>query len=193
MARFDKDQFVADCFSAVRSGDQAHKQVKELVDRAVSDPEGISQEVGDLRHGAMTTIWHRSDEITVLHIVWPPEVELFPHDHNMWAVIGIYGGREDNQFYRRIEDGRIEPHTGKTITEQDVIGLGSDVVHSVANPTKEWTAAIHVYGADFYSTPRTMWSGATLEPLRLDTDLIEKTLSAAAAKARLAEVPGERP
>ena len=193
MAPFDKDQFVADCLDAVRSGDRANKQVKELVDRAVSNPSEISAEVGDVAQDPMNTIWHRSDELTVLHIVWPPEVELFPHDHNMWAVIGIYGGREDNQFYRRIEGGSIEPHTGRTIVEQDVIGLGSDVVHSVANPTREWTAALHVYGGDFYSTPRTMWSGETLEPLVLDTDLIEKTLSAAAAQARLADVPGERP
>ena len=193
MPRFDKDQFVADCLVAVRSGDRTQKQVKELVDQAVSNPSAISTEVGDVTQDPMTTIWYRSDELTVLHIVWPPEVELFPHDHNMWAVIGIYGGREDNQFYRRIDDGRIEPHTGRTIMEQDVIGLGSDVVHSVANPTREWTAALHVYGGDFYSTPRTMWSGETLEPLVLDTDLIEKTLSTAAAQARLADVPGEQP
>ncbi len=190
---FDKDEFVAGCLTAVRSDDKAHKAVKEIVDRAVSNPSGIAAEVGDITDDPMMTIWHRSDELTVLHIVWPPEVELFPHDHNMWAVIGIYGGREDNQFYRRIEDGRIEPHTGKTITEKDVIGLGSDVVHSVANPTREWTAALHVYGGDFYSTPRTMWSGETYEPLTLDTDLVEKTLAAAAARARLADAPGERP
>lgn len=193
MARFDKDQFVADCLAAVRSGDRAQKQVKELVEKAVSNPSGIAADVGDVKHGAMSTIWHRSDEMTILHIVWPPEVELFPHDHNMWAVIGIYGGREDNQFYRRIEGGRIEPHTGKTISQQEVVGLGSDVVHSVTNPTKEWTAALHVYEKDFYTTPRTMWSGETLEPLALDTDLLEKILSAAAEKARLADVPGERP
>ncbi len=55
------------------------------------------------------------------------------------------------------------------------------------------TAALHVYGGDFYSTPRTMWSGETYEPLTLDTDLVEKTLAAAAARARLADAPGERP
>lgn len=191
MERFDKDQFVADCVAAVRSGDRADKQVKELVGRAVSNPSGISDEVGDVTHGAMTTTWHCSDELTILHIVWPPEVGLFAHEHRMWAVIGIYGGREDNQFYRRIEGGRIEPHSGKTISEQDVLGLGPDVVHSVSNPTREWTAALHVYGADFYSTPRMMWSGETLEPLELDTDLLEATLSAAAAKARLADTRGE--
>jgi len=193
MAVFDKDDLVAECLTAVRSDDRAHKAVKEIVDRAVSNPSGITAEVGDITDDPMMTIWHRSDELTVLHIVWPPEVELFPHDHNMWAVIGIYGGREDNQFYRRIENGRIEPHTGKTITKGDVIGLGSDAVHAVANPTREWTAALHVYGGDFYSTPRTMWSGETYEPLTLDTDLVEKTLAAAAARARLADTPGERP
>ncbi len=193
MAVFDKDEFVAECLTAVRSGDRAHIDVKEIVDRAVSNPSGIAAEVGDIADDPMMTIWHRSNELTVLHIVWPPEVELFPHDHNMWAVIGIYGGREDNQFYRRLEDGRIEPHTGKTLTQRDVIGLGSDAVHSVANPTREWTAALHVYGGDFYSTPRTMWSGETYEPLTLDTDLVEKTLAAAAERARLADTPGERP
>ncbi len=193
MAVFDKDALVAECLTVVQSDDKAHKAVKEIVDRAVSNPSGIAAAVGDLTDDPMMTIWHGSDELTVLHIVWPPEVELFPHDHNMWAVIGIYGGREDNQFYRRLEDGRIEPHTGKTLTERDVIGLGSDVVHSVANPTREWTAALHVYGGDFYSTPRTMWSGETYEPLTLDTDLVEKTLAAAAARARLADTPGERP
>ena len=107
MARFDGDQFVADCLTAVRSGDPTHKQVKEIVDRAVSNPSGISAEVGDLTHDPMTTIWHRSDELTVLHIVWPPDVELFPHYHNMLSVIGTAGGWEDNQFYWRILGGRV--------------------------------------------------------------------------------------
>ncbi len=193
MSTFGKDEFVAECLAAVRSGGGAHAAVKEIVDRTVSNPSAIEAEVGDRTVSPMMTIWHRSDELTALHIVWPPGVDLFAHDHNMWAVIGIYGGREDNQFYRRLEDGRIEPHTGKTITQRDVVMLGSDVVHSVANPTREWTAALHVYGGEFFTTPRTMWSKDTYEPMPLDIDFIKQTLEAAAASARLADVPGERP
>ncbi len=193
MSTFDKDEFVTECLAAVRSGGGAHHAVKEIVDRTVSNPSAIEAEVGDRTVSPMMTIWHRSDELTALHIVWPPGVDLFAHDHNMWAVIGIYGGREDNQFYRRLEDGRIEPHTGKTITQRDVVMLGSDVVHSVANPTREWTAALHVYGGEFFTTPRTMWSKDTYEPMPLDMDFIKQTLEAAAASARLADVPGERP
>jgi len=190
---FDKDEFVAECLAAVQSSDGAHGAVKEIVERAVSNPSAIEAEVGDRTVSPMMTIWHRSDELTVLHIVWPPDVDVFAHDHNMWAAIGIYGGREDNQFYRRLENGRIEPHTGKTITKRDTILLGSDVVHSVANPTREWTAALHVYGGEFFNTPRTMWDKGTFEPMVFDAEFIQQSLEAAAATARLADTPGERP
>lgn len=193
MSIFGKDQFVAECLTAVRAGDGVTVAVKEIVERAVSDPSAIEAEVTARTVSPMMTIWHRSDELTVLHIVWPPDVDLFAHDHNMWATIGIYGGREDNQFYRRLEDGRIEPHTGKTITQNDVITLGSDVVHSVSNPTKDWTAALHVYGGEFFTTPRTMWSKETLEPMPLDVAFIRENLEAAAARARVSDIPGERP
>ncbi len=193
MSRFDKDEFVAECLAVVRSGDGAHVAVKEIVERTVSNSSAIETEVGDRTVSPMMTIWHRSDELTVLHVVWPPDVDLFAHDHNMWAVIGIYGGREDNQFYRRLEDGRIEPHTGKTITRGDVVMLGSDVVHSVVNPTREWTAALHLYGGGYFTTPRTMWSKDTYEPMPLDVEFIKRNLEAAAARARLADTPGERP
>ena len=190
---FDKDVFVADCLDAVRNSDRSHLAVKDSVERAVARPGHIESEVRTRTESPMMTVWHRSDELTVLHIVWPPDVDLFAHDHNMWAVIGIYGGREDNSFYRRLDDGRIEPHTGKTLLERDVVALGGDVVHSVANPTREWTAALHVYGGEFFTTPRTMWSKDTLEPMPLDVEFIKKGLESAAARARLADTPGGRP
>lgn len=191
--RFDKDEFVAACLTAARSGNGSPKAVKEIVDRAVSNPAAIEAEVRPWSESPMMTVWHRSEELTVLHIVWPPEADLFAHDHNMWAVIGLYGGREDNQFYRRLDDGTIEPHTSKTLLKHDVVSLGSEVVHSVSNPTREWTAALHIYGGDFFTTPRMMWSKETFEPSHLDVDFIRQRLEAAASRARAATTPGERP
>ncbi len=167
--------------------------MEEQVERSVSNPAAIDAEVRPRTESPMMTIWHRSDELTVLHIVWPPDVELFAHDHNMWATIGIYGGREDNSIYRRLDDGRIEPHTGKSLFVNDVVSLGPEVVHSVANPTREWTAALHVYGGEFFTTPRTMWSRESLEPMPLDPAVIRERLDQAADRARLADTPGERP
>jgi predicted metal-dependent enzyme (double-stranded beta helix superfamily) len=38
-------------------------------------------------------------------------MSVMPHNHEMWAVIGIYTGREDNILWRRLPadvHGRIE-------------------------------------------------------------------------------------
>jgi predicted metal-dependent enzyme (double-stranded beta helix superfamily) len=193
MTNFDKDTLISECLAAVRSGDRSASAVKEIVERAVSSPAAIESAVKPWSESPMMTVWHNSDELTALHIVWPPEVDLFAHDHNTWAVIGVYGGREDNQFYKRLQSGSIAPNASKTMLVKDTVALGPEVVHSVRNPTREWTAAIHVYGGDFFTTPRTRWTMDTLQPVTLDPESLEKGLEEAAARARIADVPGEQP
>ena len=38
----------------------------------------------------------------MLNVIWGPGMTIMPHDHRMWAVIGVYTGREDNIFWRRL-------------------------------------------------------------------------------------------
>ena len=84
----------------------------------------------------------------------------------MWAVIGIYTGREDNIFWRRLPaeaDGRIEAAGAKAMSERDAIPLGPDIIHSVTNPIPRLTGAIHVYGGDFFDPAhRHQWDPETL-------------------------------
>ena len=35
--------------------------------------------------------------------------------------------------------------------------LGAAIIHAVTNPLDRITAAIHVYGGDFFATPRSEW------------------------------------
>ena len=42
--------------------------------------------------------------MTILNVVWGKRMTIMPHDHRMWAVIGVYTGREDNIFWRRVPD-----------------------------------------------------------------------------------------
>ena len=44
-----------------------------------------------------------------------------PHDHRMWAVIGIYSGREENTFFRRAEQG-LKRHGTKQLNAKVVQG-----------------------------------------------------------------------
>ena len=101
---------------------------------------------------------------------------LMPHNHNMWAVIGVYGGREDNIFWRRRGDdsrGRIEAAGAKSLGPRDVRALGRDIIHSVTNPTSQFTGAIHVYGGDFFAVDRSEWDPENLEEHPYD---IEKNM-----------------
>jgi len=43
-----------------------------------------------------------SSDLTILNVIWAPHMTIMPHNHQMWAVIGIYTGREDNIFWRRV-------------------------------------------------------------------------------------------
>ncbi len=159
----DSDQFVADC-RAARAEDESHKAMREVVARAVSDPAAVLAGLGAPKTAGLFTL-HRSEELTVLNIAWAPHMTLVPHDHRMWAVIGIYSGREDNIFWRRVADaegGRVEAAGAQAIGERDAIALGRDIVHSVTNPIPRLTAALHVYGGDFFAPGRSEWDPETL-------------------------------
>jgi len=167
----DLDQFVDDCRTAVNA-DPTHMAVTEIVTRALSDPANVLAAVGEPTAGGIFPI-HRSDDLTILNVVWKPGMTLMPHNHEMWAVIGVYGGREDNIFWRRVKGdttGRIEAAGAKALSTGDVAPLGKDVIHSVTNPIQKLTGAIHVYGGDFFAVHRSEWDPENLTEQAYDVE-----------------------
>jgi predicted metal-dependent enzyme (double-stranded beta helix superfamily) len=156
---FDKDRFIQDCKNAVADGQGA---IRELVEKAVSESAGVMAGLGEPEHAGITPLY-RSHDLTILNFVWAPCMSLMPHNHQMFSVIGIYSGREDNVFWRRRET-TIEAVGAKSLGLGDVSTLGRDVIHSVLNPIGKWTCAIHVYGGDFFepAEPRSEWDPETL-------------------------------
>jgi predicted metal-dependent enzyme (double-stranded beta helix superfamily) len=155
--------------------------VRDLVARAVCAPDEINAAFGDANVGGFYCL-HRSAVLTVLQFVWPPGVELFPHDHRMWAANGIYAGREDNVLFRRTECG-IERARAKRLEASDVALLGEDAIHSVSNPLASYTAAIHVYGGDFFGVPRSQWVPPTLSEEPFDVEAVRQVLADADVRA----------
>ena len=170
----DIDQLTADCNAALADSTPS-QAVRDIVSRAVSDAASVVESLGQPRHAEIQRL-HVSDELTILNVVWAPKMTLMPHNHNMWAVIGVYGGREDNIFWRRCKDdpkGRVEAAGAKSLGPQDVRPLGPEVIHSVTNPTSKFTGAIHIYGGDFFAVDRSEWNPDNLEERPYD---IEKNL-----------------
>ena len=52
----------------------------------------------------------------------------------------------------------------------DVVTLGDDTIHSVANTSGVLTAAIHVYGGDFVNEPRSQWGPGPVRERPYDVD-----------------------
>jgi predicted metal-dependent enzyme (double-stranded beta helix superfamily) len=186
---FNTERFIADCCGALNN-DNAHAAVKEIVARAVAEPSQLLKALEEPKLAGIQTLY-RSDRLTILNVLWGPCMHLYPHDHRMWAVIGIYGGREDNAFYRRSDSGLIELGA-KTLDTKDVIPLGEAVIHSVTNPLEQITAAIHVYGGDFFATPRSEWDPQTLEERPYDITHAMQVFEDSNERLRAAELAVKR-
>jgi predicted metal-dependent enzyme (double-stranded beta helix superfamily) len=175
-ATFDVEAFVDECRAALRET-QPTLAVRDVLDRALADAPSVTRVLGR-EEGGLDPL-HVSDDLTVLNVVWAPGMYLFPHDHRMWAVIGIYGGVEDNEFFRRGPDGRLQRSGGTSADVGDVLLLGSDAIHAVSNPVERMTGGIHVYGGDFFAMPRSEWDPETLEEHPYDVEHARQAFAAA--------------
>jgi predicted metal-dependent enzyme (double-stranded beta helix superfamily) len=163
------DRFLEDCRAAVRRPD-AHRAVNEIVTELISDPGALASALVEPEHAGIALL-HRAPDLTVLHFTWAPMMCIKPHDHHLWAVIGIFSGREDNVFWRRTPES-IEAAGARSLGPSDVTMLGTEIIHSVVNPIGKMTRAIHVYGGDFFAPPkpRSEWNHETLEERPWDMD-----------------------
>jgi len=170
---FEKEQLISDCRNAL-SGDRASRNVREVVGRAIADSAAVVRGLGQPKQGGLDVL-HRSAELTVLNVLWPAGMIVMPHNHALWAVIGVYGGREDNIFWRQLPDdadGKIEAAGARTLASGDTVAFGADVIHSVVNPLGRMTGAIHVYGGDFFGVNRNEWDPESLHEKPFDMEKV---------------------
>jgi predicted metal-dependent enzyme (double-stranded beta helix superfamily) len=157
---FDLDRFVADCVAANREP-EPQAAVLEVLARAVRDPAAIRTALREPAEAGLRVL-HRSRSLTIFNATWAPNMTLVPHNHRMWAAIGIHSGREDNILWSR-SPGRISASGAKALFAGEAVALGADAIHSVTNPLPRFTGGIHVYGGDFFDTTRSQWNAETLE------------------------------
>jgi len=155
----DVERFVEDCIAANRDSDP-QAAVKAVLAEAVHTPAAALAALGEPVEAGLKVL-HRSPTLTIFAATWTPQMNLMPHNHLMWANIGIYAGREDNILWRRTDTG-IEAFGAKALFAGDAAALPIDTIHSVTNPLPRFTGGIHIYGGDFFNTTRSQWNPETL-------------------------------
>ncbi len=165
----DLDRFVADCEAASRES-EPQAAVLEVIAKAVREPAAVFTALGEPREAAIRVL-HRSKTLTIFSATWTPNMNLMPHDHRMWATIGIYAGREDNILWKRSAQ-RIEAFGAKALFAGDAVALEADAIHSVTNPLSRFTGGIHAYGGDFFDRTRSQWNPETLSEEPSDGEAI---------------------
>lgn len=158
---FDLKEFVEGCLRASKAAD-GPRRVLELMRSTVQDGAAISKAIaaGANAQAILDAPLFRSPELVVLNVTLPPRLASPPHDHRIWAVIGIYEGQEDNVFYRRA-GARLGEASRRSLRAGEAMLLADDVIHAIANPLPAPTRGLHVYGGDLLATERSMWSPAT--------------------------------
>lgn len=155
----DVDRFVQDCIAANADSDP-QAAVLEVLAETVRNPAPVLVALGEPVEAGLHVL-HRSPTLTIFAATWTPQMNLMPHNHLMWANIGIYTGREDNILWRRTASG-IEAFGAKALFAGDAAALPVDTIHSVTNPLPRFTGGIHIYGGDFFNTTRSQWNPETL-------------------------------
>jgi predicted metal-dependent enzyme (double-stranded beta helix superfamily) len=145
-----------DACREVSGGDTPTEDVSELVGTFLHQPD-LTGLVGAGDRSTYEALY-RGEDILVLHGVVPPTpAPVAPHDHRMWAVIGVYQGLEHNQLFARTEGGGLEPVDRFTVAAGEVRTLDPSTIHSVQARGDQYLGAIHVYGGDLFGTPRSTW------------------------------------
>ena len=179
------DRFIEQCRTVATDSRALRELVAELVSEAPALAAALPEPAG-----AGFEVLYRAPDLTVLNFAWAPWMCFKPHNHCMASVVGIFSGREDNVFWRRVPGtrrvpGSIEAAGAQTLGPGDVTTLGRDIIHSVVNPIGRMTRAIHVYGGDFFAPPRprSEWDHETLVERPWDIDHTRRMFAEAEARA----------
>ena len=154
----DLDDVIGDLIDAANEP-TPQLAVRDALERAVADAAQLARLLPCER--AELVPLHVSSTLSVFKAIWAPGMNVPPHDHRMWGAIGVFVGREDNEFFRRADRG-LTTSGGRTLLVGDVGVMGDDVIHSVT--ATGWTGALHVYGGDFMSTRRSIWIDGDEQP-----------------------------
>lgn len=102
-------------------------------------------------------LYRRADRTVTLHAaVFPAGVASPIHDHLAWGLVGLYRGEQEEEVYRRVDDGRTAGKAVLEVVERRRVKPGDFYtllppegdIHRVRTLSKTPSVSIHLLGND---------------------------------------------
>lgn len=163
MQHFTLDSFLQQLKDAANT-DNPEQQVYQVMQRVftvhIDNVADIFRQLDD------DVILYEDSVIAVLHYLMPTGVVVPPHDHQLYAIIGVYEGVEENHFYQVMNQQLIRQAI-KPISRGEVMLIHPEGIHSVQTANNQRSAAIHVYLGELTKVKRSRfdWNTGEATPL----------------------------
>lgn len=149
--------------------------VADVLLQAAKDPAIVSAVSSRTKFASLDDlVIHRSERLTLLAGALPPGFSAGPHNHNLWSVVSVCEGREDNQYFEKDGDG-LKACGEASVVAPGVLPNAADVIHAIRNPLDRPLVVLHAYGGDLVATPRSSWDAETHEEIPYDWEKVRST------------------
>lgn len=104
------------------------------------------------------------ERFSVVSFVWGPGQKTPVHDHQVWGLVGVLRGAEDEIRYVRHADGTLEATGQARLLPGQVEAVSPAIgdIHEVANAFADRVSvSVHVYGADIGTVSRHTYDAKT--------------------------------
>jgi predicted metal-dependent enzyme (double-stranded beta helix superfamily) len=113
---------------------------------------------GGMGGGIATWLLYRSAarDLSLMSLVVPAGSQTPVHDHLAWGLVGLYRGEQDEDIYRRTDDGGMEGIASLSLVEQrrlpplstyELLPPDGDI-HRVRTTSADASISIHLLGND---------------------------------------------
>ena len=112
---------------------------------------------GGMGSGIGTWLLYRASDrgLAFSSLVVPPGVQTPVHDHLAWGLVGLYRGTQDEEFFRRLDDGADEARAELVLKERRTLSAGQFYallpetdIHRVRTVSDVTSVSLHLLGND---------------------------------------------
>lgn len=170
-AAFDIDTLVTG-LRAAAAGEDGPKAVRAILEESMTDPARVAAGMPDYEENDV--ILHEDASVSIWHCRFMPGTTVPAHDHRMSAVIGVYAGRERNDFFESDGKGGLQRSSRTEVQPGDVLSIGPSAIHTVSCISDTPCCGIHVYLGNLTETDRSLFNPDTGEAMAFTMDNYEK-------------------